>query len=143
MIKDVIVTRLDVIDTFGGNIMHGMKENDAGYAGFGEAYFSKIDMHIVKAWKRHKNMTLNLMVPMGVIKFVMFDDRTVSKGQFQTITISEDNYCRLTIPPMVWFGFQGLFDTESILLNIADIRHNAKELDHLKINKINYDWSVN
>jgi dTDP-4-dehydrorhamnose 3,5-epimerase len=41
MIKDVLITKLDVIDTPGGNVMHAMKESSIGYSGFGEAYFSK------------------------------------------------------------------------------------------------------
>ena len=54
MIKDVIVTRLNVIDTPGGNVLHGMKKSSSGYSGFGEAYFSQIDRGAIKAWKRHK-----------------------------------------------------------------------------------------
>ena len=22
--------------------------------------------------------------------------------------VGEDNYCRITVPPMIWFGFKGL-----------------------------------
>ena len=41
---------------------------------------------------------------------------------------------------MVWLGFQGLSDDVSTLLNIANIEHNPKEVDRLKIDKIIYDW---
>ena len=140
MIKDIVVTHLDVIDTPGGHVMHGMKETSVGYAGFGEAYFSQVDKGAIKAWKRHKKMTLNLVVPVGKIKFVLFDDREVSNTQFQEVIISKDNYCRLTIPPMVWVGFQGLSDNGSILLNIANIEHDPGEVDRLEVDKINYDW---
>ena len=58
-----------------------MKETSAGYAGFGEAYFSQVDKGAIKAWKRHKKMTLNLLVPVGEIKFVLFDDREASNTQ--------------------------------------------------------------
>ena len=143
MIKDIVVTHLDVIDTPSGNVMHGMKETSAGYAGFGEAYFSQVDKGAIKAWKRHKKMTLNLVVPVGKIKFVLFDDREVSNTQFQEVIISKDNYCRLTLPPMVWMGFQGLSNGRSMLLNIANIEHDLSEVDRLEIEKINYDWSIN
>ena len=143
MIKDIVVTHLDVIDTPSGNVMHGMKETSAGYAGFGEAYFSQVDKGAIKAWKRHKKMTLNLVVPVGKIKFVLFDDREVSNTQFQEVIISKDNYCRLTLPPMVWIGFQGLSNGRSMLLNIANIEHDPSEIDRLEIEKINYDWSIN
>ena len=142
MIKDVLIPKLDVIDTPGGNVMHGMKETSIGYSGFGEAYFSQVNESAIKAWKRHKNMTLNLVVPVGKIKFVLFDDRDESNIRFQEIIISRDNYCRLTVPPMVWMGFQGLSSEESMLLNIANIEHDPGEVDRLEIDKINYNWSI-
>ena len=142
MINDALITQLDVIDTPGGNVMHAMKETSAGYAGFGEVYFSQVDEGAIKAWKRHKNMTLNLIVPVGKIKFVLFDDRDESNIRFQEIIISRDNYCRLTVPPMVWMGFQGLSSEESMLLNIANIEHDPGEVDRLEIDKINYNWSI-
>jgi dTDP-4-dehydrorhamnose 3,5-epimerase len=142
MIKDVVITNLDVINMPGGNVMHAMKETGTGYAGFGEAYFSQVDKGIIKAWKRHKNMTLNLVVPVGEIKFVLFDDRDVSNTRFQEIIISRKNYCRLTVPPMVWMGFQGLSNDGSMLLNIANIEHDPGEVDRLEIDKMNYNWSI-
>ena len=142
MIKDVLITRLNKIETFGGDVMHAIKESSPGYSGFGEAYFSQVYEGAIKAWKRHKNMTLNLVVPVGKIKFVLFDDRDDSNMQFQEVIISRDNYCRLTVPPMVWMGFQGISSGESILLNIANIEHDPGEADRLEIDKINYDWSI-
>jgi len=142
MIKDAVITRLDVINTPGGNVMHVIKESSEGYLGFGEAYFSWIDEGAIKAWKRHKNMTLNLVVPVGEIKFVLFDDRDMSNRLFQEIILSIDNYCRLTIPPMVWLGFQGLTRKGSMLLNIANIEHDVDEVDRLEIDQINYNWSA-
>ena len=142
MIKDVLITKLDVIDTPGGSVMHAMKESSIGYSGFGEAYFSQVDKGAVKAWKRHKKMTLNLIVPLGEVRFVLFDDREILSAQFQEIIISKNNYCRLTVPPMIWMGFQGLSDGDSMLLNIADIEHDPNEVDRKEIEKINYNWSI-
>ena len=141
MIKDVVITKLDIIDTLGGDVMHAMKESSVGYAGFGEAYFSQIDKGAIKAWKRHKEMTLNLMVPVGEIRFILFDERKVSNTQFQEIVISKNNFCRLTVPPMIWMGFQGLSDGGSMLLNIANIEHNVHEVDKKKIEQIEFNWS--
>ena len=60
---------------------------------------------------------------------------------FQIIELSRDNYYRLTIPPMVWTGFQGLGREPSLLLNIANIPHNPNEVDHLECDYVNYSWS--
>jgi dTDP-4-dehydrorhamnose 3,5-epimerase len=141
MIKGVLITPLDIIDTPDGNVMHIMKAFDAGYVDFGEAYFSEINPNAVKAWKRHKEMTLNLVVPVGEVKFVLFDDRDKSRCQFQEIIISKDNYCRLTVPPRVWVGFQGLYTDKSVVLNIANIKHNPLEVEKKNIEEIEFNWS--
>ena len=141
MIKDVLITPLDIIDTPGGNVMHAMKESDAGFFSFGEAYFSEIYSNTIKAWIRHKDMTLNLVVPIGSIRFVLFDDRVELNGKFQEVIISRDNYCRLTIPPMIWMGFQGLSAGESVLLNIANIKHDPVEVDKKNVEEIEFNWS--
>ena len=39
-----------------------MKCVDPGFEGFGEVYFSSVLQGLVKAWKRHSRMTLNLDV---------------------------------------------------------------------------------
>ena len=141
MIKDLLITPLDIIETPGGNVMHAMKNDSPGYFGFGEAYFSEIEKNKVKAWKRHREMRLNLIVPLGKIKFVLFDDRKESNNRFQEVIISKENYCRLTVPPMIWVGFKGLSSFKSILLNIASIPHNPKEVDKKEIDKIEFDWN--
>lgn len=140
MIEGVIVTHLDIINTPGGDVMHGMKKTSVGYAGFGEAYFSQVGKGEIKAWKRHKKMTLNLVVPVGEIKFVLFDDRAVSNTLFQEVIISKDKYYRLTVPPMIWMGFKGLSDGDSMLLNIANIEHDQYEVDKKRIEQIEFNW---
>ena len=142
MIKDVLITKLKVISTPGGNVMHAMKENSPGFEGFGEAYFSQVDKGFIKAWKRHKEMTLNLIVPLGKIRFVLFDDRKSSKTKLQEVVISKDSYHRLTIPPKIWVGFQGLSDGTSTLLNIANIEHNQNEVDTKSIEQIDFNWRI-
>jgi dTDP-4-dehydrorhamnose 3,5-epimerase len=122
-----------------------MKSSDPGYDGFGEAYFSTIELGAIKAWKRHKKMTLNLVVPFGTIRFVLFDDRlgATSYGWFQQVELSKENFCRLTIPPMIWMGFQGIDDEVSTLLNIANIQHQLDEVDTKEIKEIDFNWRFN
>ena len=143
-INGVFLTPLKVIDVPGGNILHGMKCSDPGYLGFGEAYFSMVESGVVKAWKRHKLMTLNLIVCSGGVRFVMYDDRQdlVGENIFQEVILSNENYFRLTIPPMVWFGFQGIRSETNMLLNIVDIEHSPEEIDRLTLNEINYSWEI-
>lgn len=141
-IDGVVITPLKEIKVAGGNVLHAMKVTDPGCIGFGEAYFSQIEPDVVKPWKRHRQMTLNLVVPVGVIRFVIFDDRLNSRtyGKFQEVSLSQDNYCRLTIPPMLWMAFQGTSDGVSLLLNIADILHDPSESDRKSIDEITFAW---
>jgi len=140
MINDVLITPLNIIDVYGGNILHAMKATDKGYNGFGEAYFSKVDFGHIKAWKRHSKMTLNIVVPVGKIRFVLFDDRKGQIHEYQEIVLAQNNYSRLTVPPMIWMGFQGLHSNESILLNIANIEHHPEESETRKIEEIEFNW---
>ena len=141
MINDVIITPLSIINTPGGDVLHAMKKTDSVFTSFGEAYFSEIEPNKIKAWKRHREMILNLIVPIGEIRFVLFDDRENVKSRFHEVTLSKENYHRLTIPPMIWVGFQGLSDCNSMLLNISSIPHNPEEVDRKNINEIEFNWS--
>jgi|TARA_B110000467_G_C18117631_1_gene366059 dTDP-4-dehydrorhamnose 3,5-epimerase len=140
MINGVLITPLKIIKVNEGDVFHGIKSSDKGYFGFGEAYFSSIKSGQTKGWKRHQNMTLNIIVPSGEIQFVMFDDRNNSEGRFQDIVLSLKNYCRLTIPPMVWMAFKGLSDENSLLLNVASIPHDPTESEVKKLDEIKYTW---
>jgi dTDP-4-dehydrorhamnose 3,5-epimerase len=141
-IEGVEITPLKIISLEGGDVLHAMKDSDVGFNGFGEAYFSIVEYGTVKAWKRHRSMTSNLIVPAGVVRFVMFDDyRKKDKSNlFEEITLSKENYCRLTVPPMVWFGFKGKGKNLNLVLNIADIKHDPMESDHKNIEEIEFDW---
>lgn len=145
VIHDVILTPLRAIAAPGGEVLHAMTRNDPGFTGFGEAYFSTIEYRKVKAWKRHSSMTLNLMVPVGEIRFVVFDERpnSVSRGRNQIVQLSRaKNYLRLTVPPGVWMGFQGLSTTPSILLNIADMPHDPNESERQPEDFFSFDWNI-
>ena len=143
-INGLLITDLKQITHPKGNILHGMKKNDVGFLGFGEAYFSTIKTGVIKAWKRHNEMTLNLIVPVGEVRFVFYDGRKDSNtfNQFNEIIISNDNYKRLTIPPGVSMGFQGLGKGLNMLLNIADIAHDPNEQINTPIedSNINFSW---
>ena len=143
-ISGVALTPLSIMDTEGGDVLHAMKSSDPGYSGFGEAYFSTVDPGAVKGWKRHREMTLNQVVPVGIVRFVIFDDRAESstKGKFGEVTLSRNNYGRLTVPPMLWMGFQGVDEYPSLLLNIASIPHHPDELERMELSAIDYQWGM-
>ncbi len=126
-----------IINVDGGDVFHGMKSSDFGYDGFGEAYFSFIDNGYIKAWKRHRVMTLNFIVISGQIRVVTYNDNDL---KFLEFTLSPENYRRLTVPPMYWVGFQGASHDKNILLNIANIPHDPDEVDRKEIQEVDYKW---
>lgn len=142
-IEGLVLTPLKIIDHPLGNIMHGMKASDETFKSFGEAYFSFVNFGSVKGWKMHTKMILNLVVPLGEIKFVAFDDRenSRSRGQFQEIVLSRNNYQKLTVPPGVWLAFQGRSQGENLLLNMASIEHDPNEAINKSLEEIQYDWN--
>lgn len=144
VVNGVALTPLRIINAPGGGVLHAMKCDESAYFGFGEAYFSKVQPGYIKGWKRHHEMRLNLIVPIGAIKFVIYDDRVESstQGKYFSVTLSERNYQRLTVPPMVWLAFQGVHTIESMLLNIASIPHDPKEVDKCGIDEIKFNWEV-
>ena len=141
-ITGVSTTPLSIIDTKGGAVLHALKSSDHGFSGFGEAYFSTIEHNAIKGWKRHKEMVLNLIVPIGSVRFVLYDDRRNQLNQFQEIVLSlTGEYARLTVPPMVWVGFQGLDHQSSLVLNIASIEHSPEEIERKGLDEIKFNWS--
>jgi dTDP-4-dehydrorhamnose 3,5-epimerase len=139
MIEGVSMTPLQIISMQVGDVMHGMKKDDIGFSGFGEAYFSLINSGSVKGWKRHREMVCNFIVPNGKIKVVIFDDKMY---RFDEFILSPKNYFRLTIPPNLWVAFQGIDEVASLLLNIASIRHDPAEVDSKDLDKIQYNWRI-
>lgn len=137
----VLLTPLKVIQDEKGSVLHALKNIDPGFSGFAEAYFSSVNKGIIKGWKKHLQMTMNLIVITGEIKFIAYDDRESSqtKKSFGTVTLSRNNYFRLTVPPKVWVSFQGL-GSENILLNIANLTHNPNEAVNIELDEIAGGW---
>ena len=125
-----------------GDVYHGMKKSDNGFDGFQEAYFSTVHSKVIKPWKKHFRMTLNLIVPVGEIRFVLYDDRDDSptRNKYMDVSLSLDNYQRLTIPPNVWLAFQGTGSSTNLLINIANIEHDPTEVVREKLVRFNFQW---
>jgi dTDP-4-dehydrorhamnose 3,5-epimerase len=123
------LTPLKRIATPKGDVMHGMKACDPGYAGFGEAYFSLVNEGEIKGWKRHFRMTLNFVCSSGRIRVVVRDE--IGRGVLDTQLSPDasDLYNRLTVPPGYFVAFQGCAPGASTLLNIASIQHDPEEAE--------------
>ena len=146
MIDGVIVTPLRQIFDERGKVMHMLRSDSPVFSEFGEIYFSCSHPGAVKAWHLHKRMTLNYAVIHGEVKVVLYDDRPASRtrGCIQELFLSPENYCLVTVPPLIWNGFKGIGHPYSIVANCATIPHDPKEITRLDpfSPKIPYDWDV-
>ena len=142
VIQGLQATKKRIINVEGGNVLHGLTKTDLGFAGFGELYFSEVLPGSIKAWKRHTKMTMNLLVPVGLVTFVFLDGRegSVSQGNKMEITVGLENYVRLTVPPMIWFGFCNPAAEMALVTNFANITHQNEEVERKPIDFISHNW---
>lgn len=122
-VDGVTLTKKRVIRDNRGAVLHMLKQGSPNYDDdFGELYFSKVKFHVIKGWKLHKEYTQRIVVPSGRVRFIIFDNRekSMSYGKNVIVDLSEENYCLLTIPPRLVYGFMGLSTEEALLANCSD-----------------------
>ena len=122
----IVIKELKKFHIDEGDVLHALKATEREYCGFKEAYFSTIKHNKIKAWKRHLKMTMNLIVPVGEVQFNFYDFK---KNILDNIIIGKGNYCRVTVPPMIWCGFKGLSSNTSYILNISNTSHDPLEVE--------------
>lgn len=146
MIEGVKITHLKQILDERGKVMHMLRCDAEGFSGFGEIYFSCVHPGAIKGWHIHREMVLNYAVPHGNIKFVLYDDRpdSPSRGMLQEVFLGPDNYCLVTVPPLIWNGFKGIGNDMAIVANCSSIPHKADEIDRLDPfdPSIPYNWEI-
>ena len=81
-------------------------------------------------------MTLNLIVPIGIVEFVFFNE---DHYEFKAVKLSLINYKRLTVKPNIWMAFRGC-SKYNMLLNLASVEHDPTEVISKNIEAIKYDW---
>ena len=145
MIEGVVVTQLSQIVDERGAVLHHMRNDAPEFTTFGECYFSEMVPGAVKAWKRHREQTQNLAVPVGRVRFVVFDDRAGSTTQDELLVIElgrPDDYYRLCIPKGLWYGFTCLSKIPAVVANCADRLHDPDDAELIREDdsSIPYCW---
>ena len=131
-IDGVLVTALRQIVDERGAVLHHMRSDAPEFTIFGECYFSEMVPGAVKAWKRHREQTQHLAVPIGRVRFVLYDDREPSPtlGEIQVVELGRpDDYNRLCIPRGLWYGFTCLSDRPALIANCADRPHDPDDAE--------------
>lgn len=145
LIEGLKIISLKRIEDHRGAVLHMMKNNTDPFVQFGEIYFSLIKANVIKGWKLHSEMTQNFCVPVGQVKFVLYDGRESSKtrGKIVEIELGYANYRLLTIPPGILYSFRSVTDGDSLIANCASIPHRPEESVNIDINspQIPYEWT--
>jgi dTDP-4-dehydrorhamnose 3,5-epimerase len=145
-IDGVRVTPLRRLADERGAVFHMLRVDSEVFESFGEIYFSMVYPGVVKGWHKHREMTLNYAVPVGMIKLVCYDDRPGSSthGSVAEIFTGELDYALITIEPGIWNGFKGIGDKPSLVANCATVPHSPNEIERLDpfSPDIPYDWSL-
>lgn len=122
--------------------MKALRSDEPGFLGLGEAYFSRVNAGSIRAWKQHTEMTVNVVVADGHVRFVV-----ASTGPGKDCNFSEydlgpgHDYGRLTIEPGTWFGFKGGTDG-GLVLNLSDILHRPDEGRTADLVEFTYNWEA-
>lgn len=124
--SDIGVFDLRRIPLQGGDVLKGMIGSEDMPDGFGELYFSFIEHGSIKGWKRHNRMTSNLIVPIGVVKFVFLGSDPNDRLE---VISGEGGHRRISAPPGFWMAFSGLTQGPNLVVNIADLPHDDNEED--------------
>lgn len=146
MIEGLKVVPLRQIEDNRGKVLHMLRADSPLFGSFGEIYFSVVNPGKIKAWKRHLKMTQHFAVPVGMIRLVIYDDRSASGtcGNIEVIETGESDYKLIRVPPLLWYGFTGISEVPALIANCTDIAHSPEESERLEIQNavINYDWGI-
>jgi dTDP-4-dehydrorhamnose 3,5-epimerase len=119
-----------------GKVLRAFRKNENKIGKFGEVYLSWINKDAIKGWKLHKKMKMNLVVPVGLVKFVFYEN-----NKFHKIIIGEKKYYRIYVPNQIYFAFQNLSKKKSLVINYSNIIHeNKNETINKTLKEIRYQW---
>ncbi len=137
MIDLELIKIIDIkeVSAKGGSIKKFINSNDNEFKGFGELYISSVENGIIKAWKYHNEMTLNLIVVSGAVKFVFYNGK-----EFKEIQTASNVPKRIVVPPRIWYGFKGEKDKSSDILSLTNLIFNEEEIERRNFEEISYDW---
>jgi dTDP-4-dehydrorhamnose 3,5-epimerase len=135
-LKNIKIIKLKSFKNDKGDVFRAFRKNEHKIGKFGEVYFSWIKRNAIKGWKLHKKMHMNLVVPVGAVKFVFCHN-----NKFKEIVIGEKKYSRIYVPSNILFAFQNVSRKKSLVVNYSNIIHQKKEETiNLSLKELNYLW---
>jgi len=147
LIDGVHVKELKVIPDERGFLQEILRNDDPIFKGFGQVYMTTTYPGVVKGWHYHDEQTDNVVCIKGMIKLVLFDNRTGSKtrGQINQFFIGEQSPRLVQVPKGIHHGWKGVSTDTAYIVNITDKVYDYKKPDEHRMDPhtkdIPYDWS--
>jgi|TARA_B110000483_G_scaffold216762_1_gene268595 dTDP-4-dehydrorhamnose 3,5-epimerase len=136
-INKIKIKRFNTVNVKNGKILKILDSRQRDLKNFKDAYFSFIKYNKIKGWKKHLKMTMTLYVPVGKVQFVFYDEK-----KFISILIGENKFYKIIVPPNIWFAFRGASKGVNLVFNLANIKHNDKEVIRKTNEQIKYKWET-
>jgi dTDP-4-dehydrorhamnose 3,5-epimerase len=135
MIDGVKTKKLKAIGDYRGQLMELFRSDWPEFQKFGQMYMTTCKINVVKAWHYHKIQTDSFLCFMRAVKVVLYDSRKNSKthGEIMEFVAGKENPLLIQIPPMVYHGFMGIADPESIVFNVPTELYNYKTPDEYRL----------
>ncbi|MFH1791058.1 MAG: dTDP-4-dehydrorhamnose 3,5-epimerase family protein [Candidatus Omnitrophota bacterium] len=146
MIDGVMIKKLKVIPDNRGRLMEIFRSDDGAFRKFGQVYMTTVYRGIIKAWHYHKIQTDNFACVRGEITLGLYDARENSPtyGATERIVMSLENPVLVSIPPLVYHGFKGEREDESVVINTPTEPYNHAKPDEYRVDphdkNIPFDW---
>ena len=142
-INGVIVEPLEQIPDERGMVKKFLTSEQLEH--FGECYVTTVYDGIIKGWHGYFTKTMHYIVPLGLVKLVLWDGRNRSStyGSIMELYVGEQKYSRITIPPGVMNSFKGIAKPMSLVVVAADEIFSEDRTIRFPIgtDAIPYDWN--
>lgn len=140
MIDGVVYTHLKIIADERGCVRHFVRSDDPDFVKFGETYIAQVYKGVTKAWHGYPRKILHYACVSGMVKLGLYDSRKDSPTfkQFDTFFLGDMDYSRITIPPGVFNGFKGIFD--SMVVVTASEPFSEEGIIRFPPDYFAYDW---
>jgi len=148
MIEGVVVKKLKLIVDERGWLIEILRCDWDVFEKFGQVYMTTAYANVVKAWHMHKEQVDNMTCISGLVKLVLYDERSESgtKGEVNEFIIGDRSPLLVKIPPSVWHGFKNVGNQIAVVINIPTNVYNYNEPDEYRLppdtDKIPYDWKI-
>jgi len=147
VIQGVKIKKLKVIPDERGRLMEMLRCDDDFFTKFGQVYMTAAYPGVVKGWHYHKIQADNLIIIKGMMKVVLYDDRSNSKTykEINEFFAGEHNPTLIHVPAGILHGFKCISETEAICINIPTEPYNYEKPDEYRVDphskEIPYDWT--